>query len=86
MASKCLQDGTLQDYTRVVNSGVVGGNSDINPIDILRLISELEGSSALMKYMEFNEDREIINTMKRNTINYISNLTRINKNKNGRHF
>ena len=22
---KCLQDGTLQDYTRVVNSGVVGG-------------------------------------------------------------
>lgn len=22
---KCIQDGTLQDYTRVVNSGVVGG-------------------------------------------------------------
>lgn len=22
---KCLQDGTLQDHTRVVNSGVVGG-------------------------------------------------------------
>ena len=22
---KCLQDGSLQDYTRVVNSGVVGG-------------------------------------------------------------
>ena len=22
---KCLQDGTLQDYTRVVNAGVVGG-------------------------------------------------------------
>jgi hypothetical protein len=22
---KCLQDGTLEDYTRVVNSGVVGG-------------------------------------------------------------
>ena len=22
---KCLQDGTMQDYTRVVNSGVVGG-------------------------------------------------------------
>jgi len=22
---KCLQDGTLNDYTRVVNSGVVGG-------------------------------------------------------------
>ena len=22
---KCLQDGTLQDYTRVVNSGVVSG-------------------------------------------------------------
>ena len=23
----CLQDGSLQDYTRVVNSGVVGGKS-----------------------------------------------------------
>ena len=22
---KCIQEGTLQDYTRVVNSGVVGG-------------------------------------------------------------
>ena len=22
---KCLQDGTLQDYTRVINDGVVGG-------------------------------------------------------------
>ena len=22
---KCLQDGTLDDYTRVVNNGVVGG-------------------------------------------------------------
>ena len=22
---KCLQEGTLQDYTRVINSGVVGG-------------------------------------------------------------
>ena len=22
---KCLQDGTLQDYTRVVNTGIVGG-------------------------------------------------------------
>ena len=22
---KCLQDGTLQDYSRVINSGVVGG-------------------------------------------------------------
>ena len=22
---KCLQDGTLDDYTRIVNSGVVGG-------------------------------------------------------------
>ena len=22
---KCIQDGTLEDYSRVVNSGVVGG-------------------------------------------------------------
>jgi hypothetical protein len=53
-------------------------NSDINPIDILRLISELEGSSALMKYMGFNEDREIINTMKKK---YYKLYFKLNKNK-----
>ena len=25
---KCIQDGTLGDYTRVVNNGIVGGNYD----------------------------------------------------------
>jgi hypothetical protein len=40
-------------------------NSDIYPIDILRLISELEGSSQLLKYMGFQEDTETLNEMKK---------------------
>lgn len=34
------------------------------PANILRLISELEGSSQLLKYMGFKEDMDTINTMK----------------------
>ncbi len=34
------------------------------PANILRLLSELEGSSQLLKYMGFKEDMDTINTMK----------------------
>ena len=34
-------------------------------INILRLISELEGSSQLLKFMGFHEDEEILNEIKR---------------------
>ena len=40
-------------------------NSNINPVDILRLLSELEGSSTLLKQMGFVEEMEMINLMKR---------------------
>tara|TARA_B000000532_G_scaffold202630_1_gene169537 strand:- start:37 stop:207 length:171 start_codon:yes stop_codon:yes gene_type:complete len=40
-------------------------NSNINPIDILRLLSELEGSSQLLKQMGFVEEMEMINLMKK---------------------
>tara|TARA_A100001201_G_scaffold3324_2_gene7632 strand:+ start:6001 stop:6162 length:162 start_codon:yes stop_codon:yes gene_type:complete len=38
---------------------------DFNPVDILRLISELEGSSQLLNLLESYEDKETIDTMKR---------------------
>ena len=41
------------------------GGLDRNPINVLRLISELEGSSQLLKYMGFQEDMDTIDEMKR---------------------
>ena len=41
------------------------GGLDRNPINVLRLLSELEGSSQLLKYMGFQEDMETINEMKK---------------------
>ena len=38
---------------------------DFNRVDILRLISELEGSSALLNLLEEYEDKEILDTMKK---------------------
>jgi|TARA_A100001201_G_scaffold68340_3_gene63267 hypothetical protein len=41
------------------------GGLDKNPVNVLRLLSELEGSSQLLKYMGFQEDMETINEMKK---------------------
>tara|TARA_B100001939_G_scaffold264895_1_gene232144 strand:- start:311 stop:508 length:198 start_codon:yes stop_codon:yes gene_type:complete len=41
------------------------GGLDRNPINVLRLLSELEGSSQLLKYMGFQEDMETIDEMKK---------------------
>ena len=41
------------------------GGLDKNPINVLRLLSELEGSSQLLKYMGFQEDMETIDEMKK---------------------
>ncbi|AXQ70525.1 hypothetical protein HOU04_gp126 [Synechococcus phage S-T4] len=41
------------------------GGLDREPVNLLRLISELEGSSQLLKYMGFQEDMEIIDKMKK---------------------
>ena len=38
---------------------------DVEPVNVLRLISELEGSSQLLKYMGFQEDMETLNEMKK---------------------
>lgn len=36
-----------------------------NPVDVLRLISELEGSSQMLNLLGCQEDKEIIDEMKR---------------------
>ena len=41
------------------------GGLDRHPANILRLISELEGSYQLCKYMGFEEDMKILDEMKR---------------------
>ena len=41
------------------------GGLDRDPINILRLISELEGSYQLLKYMGFREDMDTIDKMKK---------------------
>ncbi len=41
------------------------GGLDKNSVNVLRLLSELEGSSQLLKYMGFQEDMETIDEMKK---------------------
>ena len=41
------------------------GGLDRHPVNVLRLISELEGSSQLLKYMGFKEDMETLNEIKK---------------------
>ena len=41
------------------------GGLDRSPANLLRLISELEGSSQLLKYMGFQEDMETLDKIKK---------------------
>jgi hypothetical protein len=41
------------------------GGLERNSINILRLISELEGAYQLTKYMAFDDDNEILDSMKK---------------------
>ena len=49
-------NSSFRDYTP--------GGLDVTPTNILRLISELEGSYQLLKYMGFSEDQETIDKLK----------------------
>ena len=40
------------------------GGHEVNSINVLRLISELEGSCTLLKYMGFKEDMETLAELK----------------------
>ena len=48
------------DYSKYVFGGF-----PVTPVNILRLISELEGSSQLLKYMGFQEDMETLDEIKK---------------------
>jgi hypothetical protein len=41
------------------------GGLDKKPVNVLRLLSELEGSYQLLKYMGFQKDMETIDEMKK---------------------
>ncbi len=41
------------------------GGLEKHPVNILRLISELEGSSQMCKYMGFQDDMDTLNEMKK---------------------
>ena len=41
------------------------GGHEVTQVNVLRLISELEGSSILLKYMGFQEDMETLNEIKK---------------------
>jgi len=41
------------------------GGLDRNPVNVLRLISELEGSYQLLKYMGFQDDMDTLDEMKK---------------------
>ena len=41
------------------------GGLDRKPVNVLRLISELEGSYQLLKYMGFQEDMDTLDEMKK---------------------
>ena len=58
------------------------GGLDRSAISMLRLISELEGSSQLLKYMDFPEDEAIINEMKGR---YYKLYFKLNKEEKARH-
>ena len=55
------------------------GGLDRNPINVLRLLSELEGSSQLLKYMGFQEDMETIDEMKKRYYKLYFKLKKENK-------
>lgn len=47
------------------NSEYTFGGLEVKSVNILRLISDLEGSSQLLKYMGFREDMETLNEIKK---------------------
>ncbi len=44
---------------------MIFGGLDAKPVNVLRLLSELEGSYQLLKYMGFKEDMDVLDEMKK---------------------
>ena len=56
------------------------GGFDKSAVNVLRLLSELEGSYQLLKYMGFQEDMDAINEMKKRYYKLYSKLNKEEKN------
>ena len=56
------------------------GGHEVNSINVLRLISELEGSYTLLKYMGFQEDMDAIDEMKKRYYKLYFKLNKEEKN------
>ena len=58
------------------------GGFDKSAVNILRLLSELEGSYSLLKYMGFQEDMDTIDEMKKRYYKLYFKLDKEEKSKN----
>ena len=68
-------------HTSNPHSEYTPGGLDVTPVNVLRLLSELEGSYQLLKYMGFQKDMETIDKMKKE---YYTIYFRLNKEEKGR--
>tara|TARA_B100000902_G_C27143215_1_gene829785 strand:- start:39 stop:278 length:240 start_codon:yes stop_codon:yes gene_type:complete len=57
-------DYKCPDYIRDCRSYTFGG-FPVTPVNLLRLISDLEGSYQLLKYMGFKEDMDALDEIKK---------------------
>jgi hypothetical protein len=57
------------------------GGFEVTDVNILRLISELEGSYQLLKYMGFKEDMETLDEIKKRYYKKYFQIVKENKNR-----
>ena len=60
-----VNNNTMEQHSATNESKWSHGGLEPNSINILRLISELEGAYQLTKYMAFDDDNAIIDEMKK---------------------
>ena len=60
-----VNNNTMEQHSATNKSKWSHGGLEPNSINILRLISELEGAYQLTKYMAFDDDNAIIDEMKK---------------------
>jgi hypothetical protein len=58
------------------------GGFDKSPVNVLRLLSELEGSYQMLKYMGFKDDMDTLDEMKKR---YYTLYFRLNREEKARH-
>lgn len=69
-----MVDYNISDY--------IHGGLERDPVNILRLISELEGSYQLLKYMAYDEDMKVLEEMKTRYYKVYFKLSKQKKNEN----